>query len=435
MKRLLAIVALCAATWAVNDAHAMPIGVRTLMNGHVAVRQAAEVNPAPTPDPTTPTGPETPIDQETVDPTKADPGSVDPTPVNPTPNPDSSPVPEEVYVLYEVVSGVAPAVASEYNGYLFDAKGDMKGTIQVKVGKPGKKDGAATVVLGAKKVALKAAGNGKVAISPNGPTEVALVGGERCTVTLGAAGISGTYGAYLIDGARNFFAAKSGGEAANTVLAKWLGSVSAAWDGGSLGVSIAAKGKVKVKGSLANGAKVSAKSTFLVGEKWCAVPVAAQKANLAFTLWLSRDGRTAVVEGLGAGAIAGKPSALAANAAFHVSKTASLWSSISGTVLKDYIPDGVKVASAGGKWVLPKAGKVTYKDGAVDTLKLGENPSGLKLSYKAKDGSFKGSFKVYAVDGGKAKATTVNVTGVMVGATGYGTATIKGMGSVAVTIE
>ena len=104
-------------------------------------------------------------------------------------------------------------------------------------------------------------------------------------------------------------------------------------------------------------------------------------------------------------------------------------------MLTDYIPDGVKVTPNGGKWVFPKAGKVTYKDGAPDKSKLGENPSGLKLSYKAKDGSFKGSFKVYAVDGGKAKATTVNVTGVMVGATGYGTATIKGKGSVAVTIE
>ena len=272
-------------------------------------------------------------------------------------------------------------------------------------------------------------------INPDGPTVVALIGGEACTVTLGAAGLSGTYGAYNIDGARNFFASKSGGEAANAVLGKWLGVVSVVWEGGSLGVSIAAKGKVKVSGTLASGTKVSAKSTFLVGEEWCAVPVAAPKANLSFTLWLSRDGRTAIVEGLGDGAIAGKPGTLAANAAFRVSTTAALWSSISGTVLADYVPDGFKVASNGGKWALPKAGKVTYKDGAVDTLKLGENPSGLKLSYKAKDGSFKGSFKVYAVDGGKAKATTVNVTGVMVGATGYGTATIKGMGSVAVTIE
>ena len=134
-------------------------------------------------------------------------------------------------------------------------------------------------------------------------------------------------------------------------------------------------------------------------------------------------------------AIAGKPGALAANAAFHVSKDAALWTSISGTVLKDYIPDGFTVASNGGKWVLPKAGKVVYKDGMVDGSKLGENPSGLKLTYKAKNGSFKGSFKVYAVNGGKAKATAVNITGVMAKGVGYGTATIKGKGSVSVTVK
>jgi len=63
--------------------------------------------------------------------------------------------------------------------------------------------------------------------------------------------------------------------------------------------------------------------------------------------------------------------------------------------------------------------------------KLGENPSGLKLTYKAKDGSF----KVYTDIGGKAKTTTVNVTGVMVNDVGCGTATIKGKGSVTVMVE
>ncbi|MBQ5531107.1 MAG: hypothetical protein IIT98_03780, partial [Kiritimatiellae bacterium] len=67
--------------------------------------------------------------------------------------------------------------------------------------------------------------------------------------------------------------------------------------------------------------------------------------------------------------------------------------------------------------------------------KLGENPSGLKLSYKAKDGSFKGSFKAYAEVNGKLKAKTVSVSGVVVGGKGYGSATIKKAGSAAVAIE
>ena len=373
--------------------------------------------------------------------------TTDPTPApDPTPDPDPTPT-SNAHLLYKAVDGAVPAVASEYNGYLYDAKsGAVKGTIQVKVGKAklDKKTNKllaaikANVVLGGKKVALKASEKGKAELLADGPTNVELAGGETCTVTLGEEGVSGTYGACIIDGARNFFTSKDKAEqaAANAVLGKWLGSVNVVWDGGSVNVSIAKKGKAKVKGTLADGkTKVSAKSVFLVGEEWCAVPVAAPKANLTFTLWLSRDGRTAVAEGLGSDAIAGKPGALAANAAFHVSKDAALWTSISGTVLKDYIPDGFKVASNGGKWVLPKAGKVVYKDGMVDGSKLGVNPSGLKLTYKAKNGSFKGSFKVYAVNGGKAKATAVNITGVMAKGVGYGTATIKGKGSVSVTVK
>ena len=65
------------------------------------------------------------------------------------------------------------------------------------------------------------------------------------------------------------------------------------------------------------------------------------------------------------------------------------------------------------------------KTGAVDSSKLGNNPSVLKLTYKAKDDSFKGSFKVYANENGKVKAYTFNVTGVVVGNKGYGTATLK----------
>jgi hypothetical protein len=80
---------------------------------------------------------------------------------------------------------------------------------------------------------------------------------------------------------------------------------------------------------------------------------------------------------------------------------------------------------------------VVYQKGTnnVDSSKAGENPSGLKLTYKAKDGTFKGSFKVYCDVGGKLKATSVTVTGVQIGSKGYGTATIKGQGSVPVTIE
>ena len=409
-----------------------------------------EPGPTPTPDPdpaqgpttpTEPTGPETPIDPAPSDPTPAN-----PEPADPTQEATPAPEPEEVYELYEDVEGAAPTTAaSEYNGYLYDAKsGAVKGTIQVKVGKPNAKTGlapvSATVVVGAKKFTLKASDKGKAVMASDGPTTVSLSGrgAEACTITLGAEGVSGTYGACIIDGARNFFASRDKAEqnAANAVLGKWQGPVNVVWGGGSVNVSIAKKGKVKVSGTLADGkTKVSASTVLLVGEEWCAVPVAAPKANLAFALWLSRDGVTAMVEGLGDGVHVGRAGSLASGSAFHLPTDDALWGKIPGVVHAEYLPDGVPVTQNGTKWTLPKAGKVTMKKGVVDDSKAGGNPSGLKLAYKAKDGTFKGSFKVYAEVGGRLKATAVNVAGVLVGGTGYGTATIKGKGSVAVTIE
>jgi len=402
-------------------------------------KNPAPIIPTPTPGPD-PTPTPTPGSDPTPTPTPGSDPAPTPTPgADPTPKP--KPSPEEMHVLYEDVAGAAPmTAASEYNGYLYDANnGAVKGTIQVKVGKPGKKDGKAsikvTVVIGTKKVSLKAADKGKAVIKEDGPTEIELVGGDTCEITLGAEGLSGFYGAYVIDGARNFFASKDKGEvsAANAILAKCLGSFVTIWDGGSLNVNIAAKGKVKVSGTLADGkTKVSASTVFLVGEEWGCVSVAAQKANLAFVLWLSHDGKTIEAEGLGDGVQVGLPGTLASGATFQID--AKEFAAVFGQT--SYLPDGVAVTQTGAKWTLPKAGKVVYnKNGEVDEAKLGENPCGLKLTYKAKDGTFRGSFKVYAEVKGKPKATTVNVTGFLLNGVGCGTATIKGSGSVAVTIK
>ena len=97
----------------------------------------------------------------------------------------------------------------------------------------------------------------------------------------------------------------------------------------------------------------------------------------------------------------------------------------------EYLPNGIDVAANGTKWTVAdgaKAGKVAFVKGGytIDQSKLGANPSGLKLIYKQKDGTFKGSFKAYSLGiNGKIKAYTTNVTGVMIGERGYGTATIK----------
>ena len=113
-----------------------------------------------------------------------------------------------------------------------------------------------------------------------------------------------------------------------------------------------------------------------------------------------------------------------------MSRYASLWDRLQGSVLLDYLPNGVSVTEAGGRWNVPKAGKVAYLRGTtnIDTAKLLENPSGLKLTYKAKDGSFKGSFKAYSDVGGRLKATKVSVVGVAINGEAYGTLSVRGAG-------
>ena len=56
-------------------------------------------------------------------------------------------------------------------------------------------------------------------------------------------------------------------------------------------------------------------------------------------------------------------------------------------------------------------------------------------TYKAKDGTFKGSFTAYAVQDGKMKKVKLDVSGVLIDGVGYGAATVKKAGSIAVTVE
>ena len=342
------------------------------------------------------------------------------------------------------VEGAAPSAAAfVYDGYLHDGDGAVAGTIQVKVGKPNGRTRLSSVKVtvmerDGRKKNLRASGNGSVLLDVDGPTTVLC--GDVCVVTLGAQGMCGRYGSYSIDGARNVFTSKDAADkaAASTALGKWQGAVNVAWrnDGAArpeaapyqtLSVSIAAKGKAKVSGTLADGTKVSVKGQLIVGEEWGCVPVVYVKkgAKLAFNVWLPRDSAATSaaapeVVGLGADVKVGRPGTLKAGATFRLD------AAIGDAKYSAYLPDGLAVGG-GAKWTLPKAGKVVYRRGTteVDTTRLGENPSALRLAYKTKDGSFRGTFKAYADVNGRPKATTVKVAGVLVNGVGYGMATGK----------
>ena len=116
---------------------------------------------------------------------------------------------------------------------------------------------------------------------------------------------------------------------------------------------------------------------------------------------------------------------LAAGAAFRTGSDA-----LAGVVpglLVDLLPDGQEVRMKGAAFDIDKAGKAKLlKDkSGIDQSGLGPNPSGLKLKYTMKNGTFKGTFSAYALDGGKLKKVKVAVSGVVLGGKGYGTASVK----------
>ena len=358
---------------------------------------------------------------------KASSTPVDPEPVNPTPI-DPEPTP---------ATGPQFAAATIFDGYLMTAAGEIAGSIQVKAGKTGKtgesKLTASVMVVGqAKKLSFRGvmATDGSALLVCRGQPDLSLV--------FDADTLSGTMGSQVVVGTRSRFTSKVKAEvsAANDKLKPWLGAVNVAWDAGYLTATIAAKGKVKVSGMI-DGKKVSSTSQILLNDAENLIPVIVTKPiELALLMSLPPDGGDVRVTGLDSSQ-AGKAGTLPPDAAFHIDRKANLWGGLPGVVLADQIPDGLPVTQTGNRWTLPKAGKVAYVKGTteIDEAKAGQNPSGLKLSYKMKDGSFKGSFKVYVDNNGKPKGITVNVTGVMAGDAGYGTATIKNLGSVPIQIR
>lgn len=338
---------------------------------------------------------------------------------------------------------VIPDAASVYDGYVMN--GDVVvGTMQAKVAKPKKGEAKVTVtvqIAGEKKLSIKGQMNA-AAGAFTGETK----DGRVLSLTFNMDEIKGAFGNYEIGGTRNFFTSKDKAEvkASDELLAPWIGAMNMIIGDGTLSVTIAKKGKVTVKGTI-DGEKISAKAQTLIGEDMICIPVIYSKktVKLAFTIWLPLDGGEAEVVGLD-GAIIGKAGTLKTEAKFYIDD--AILSDIEGIVTyngKPALPDGESVSQSKTKWVVAngvKAAKVAYKKGVLSITegKKGAgiaNISGLKLTYKSKDGSFKGSFTVYAIENGKLKKHKATVEGILIGDVGYGTITIKKVGTWAVTIE
>lgn len=336
---------------------------------------------------------------------------------------------------------------------------------------------AATMqALGAKKVSLK----GIVDADGHASAENEKKG---LSLELGFTqfGMSGTYetedGSYEILGARDRYSA--GSEQAKKLVREALANAKGVWgvalpvesadgDGAALAqgyaglsVTIGAKGKSRIAGTMPDGTRVSVSSVLLVGNECCCLPVvvplyAGKSGGFAFALWFSweEDGSESLVSVVGLS----EWDATGSKAAPFVATFGDLFvgavssGSLTGTktfVMDDFFediggedsfsPNGTEIEMSGTRWKVPRADGVRFSkdDGwyVSDDRDYG-NPAGLKLAYAAKTGTFKGSFKVFAeTDEGKSKRYMATVTGVVVDGVGYGTATIKKIGSVPVKIE
>ena len=107
-------------------------------------------------------------------------------------------------------------------------------------------------------------------------------------------------------------------------------------------------------------------------------------------------------------------------------------------LIDETIPSAVEVVTSGKKWSCGGTPSVKYKkvDGEYELVGLDDenkpNVSGLKVTFDAKKGTFKGSFKVYATNEGsiekgkpKLKSFTFSLTGRVSGGQCVGTATCK----------
>ena len=366
-------------------------------------------------------------------------------------------------------AAIDAAAAQTYDGYILDYKGNNAGTIQVKVGKPNKKTGEARIsataqLFGEKKVTYKAEPKGSWKIETGAATKgVTLFSAkvkDKIVIDISEKGIFGTFGDYDVIGSRNTskkdaaYASWSGRK--YDVAFKTKEGTGSAFTGGYSGVtvSIANKGKVKITGVMADGAKVNASAQLLIADsgEGCVnafVPMyTGKKGGFGFVLWISPDGATASVESISTWTSTDRKAPFTAELELvgsAVPKPASAMTfalesepAISGaTVLADFLPKAVAAAFDGRKITVAKANKITLdrKTGAATRTGETDNDAALKLTYTAKTGSFKGSFTVYTLVNGRLKKVKANVNGTFVGGEGYGAAVIKNVGSFPVTLR
>ena len=361
--------------------------------------------------------------------------------------------------------------AHVYDGYLLNDEGGVAGTIQLKTSKAkwNKKEEATNVVASATILLL---GEGTVRLK--GSLDDSLSGllaptrssDEReLSVALTGSTMEGDFDSYAVVGARNLFGRKTYFDYVQAQVAEdnWKGTYVAALkaesDESSLGngylplsIQVKAKGKARVAGTLPDGTKIAYSGQMEVRDGVCVLPVAVplysgKKGGLGFLVEFSdEDGVSVSSPSEWSNTAIPFTSALTVIGAGGVSQivSGSSFALEGGFDIEDIeideslLPEDVEITVSGSKWRVPKADRVKFikDDAAYEVQTEYGNPAGLVLSFNAKTGTFRGSFKVFGItEAGKSKKYTAAVNGVVLDGEGFGTATVKKIGAVPVTVK
>jgi len=362
--------------------------------------------------------------------------------------PDTSVPPAYLSNPYDAETHPALNGATAYDGFMYDADNTVRGTITLnaKVDKKGVWTISAKAILQSTSISFSEKKTGpieSITLRKSGATLTVQVEGNRFYGTL-----SGVGGIFQVDGARNDKAERFTG-LYNVALV----DTAASRDGvalpmGYVSLSVGKAKAVKIAGRLADGTKVSGSAKLLEGlntDNWYAIalyrPLYSKSGFISGLLWLDPSSRNVRVDTDNNWLVnwkkgSGVPNMLdVVGGYFGDGKGYNAHRVPSGLKFSAYLPDGLRPPMGAWLHYYPMDVNVEYS-GSGNSLKLSlpkGSPSGATLSYTAKTGVFKGSFKLnYGPDAkGKHKAVSVPYTGVMVPQDN----TLIGLGTGTVTIN
>ena len=198
-----------------------------------------------------------------------------------------------------------------------------------------------------------------------------------------------------------------------------------------LSATVGNKGKVKVTGTLGDGNKVSVSAQAVMGENGkVVVPVVEKRGAYSFMLEFA-NGRLSAVTGLSAWNATRLPAKFTATWSSNI-----VFSAVSGA---GAVPSPMYLSIQGFDSAAGIGGKPVAVSPVDDMITVARNRwtgtkgvTDLKVTFKPKDGTFKGTFNVYVTDGDRTRKLKANVSGVVVDGVPYGTAVIRNVGAWAV---